>query len=524
MSAHSLDSNLQSFVESKLGYPLNGEQIEAVAAAITGGTLKISAGAGTGKTSTLLAVAWAFHHLRQQGQPLGELLYVAYNKAIQTEAEAKFTTPEGLVLAEARTAHSLAYKAIVRHPKSERGQRLRGKTMRGNEVAALFHMTPFHYQHDGERQELETWRVAILANESITRFCNSARREVSCRDIPRDIPVPLEQRDRLCNHILPYLQAMWADITNDNGVLPWKHDYYLKMWSLTDPKLNKVPLFDEAQDANPCIAHVIDIQDGQRIMVGDSAQAIYGWRGAVDAMANFNADHHVKLTRSYRFGQAVADQANRWLTQVKAEIRLTGFEQINSVVEVCEAPDTILCRSNAGCIEAAMSAQENGRKVAIVGGTREIESFCKSALRLMSGKPVEYGELAVFHTWQEVQEAVKNGEASDIGMLVRLVDQYGAGSILNVCEQSTKPEDADVRVSTAHKAKGLEWDSVRIHSDFKAPQEDENGERKLSLTEAMLIYVAVTRAKKHLDNSALAWLDDFEADLTTKTEDDEAGA
>ena len=41
-------------------------------------------------------------------------------------------------------------------------------------------------------------------------------------------------------------------------------------------------------------------------------------------------------------------------------------------------------------------------------------------------------------------------------------------------EERGRDEDtADLIVSTAHKAKGREWDSVRIANDFKAPQEDE---------------------------------------------------
>lgn len=73
-------------------------------------------------------------------------------------------------------------------------------------------------------------------------------------------------------------------------------------------------MFDEAQDANPVTAFVVQDQDSaQVIAVGDSCQAIYGWRGAIDALSEWPADGRLHLTQSFRFGPAVAAEANKWL-------------------------------------------------------------------------------------------------------------------------------------------------------------------------------------------------------------------
>ena len=64
------------------------------------------------------------------------------------------------------------------------------------------------------------------------------------------------------------------------------------MWALTEPKIDADFLFlDEAQDTNPVLEEVFAAQRGhaQLVMVGDSAQAIYGWRGARDVMTGFDA-------------------------------------------------------------------------------------------------------------------------------------------------------------------------------------------------------------------------------------------
>src|SRR5690606_13167694 len=71
-----------------------------------------------------------------------------------------------------------------------------------------------------------------------------------------------------------------------------------------------------------------------------------------------------------------------------------------------------------------------------------------------------------------------------------------------------EPLSLDVIVSTAHKAKGLEWDRVRIGDDFKGPKQDtETGELVMPDPEELrLAYVAVTRARRELDPGALAYV------------------
>ena len=69
-------------------------------------------------------------------------------------------------------------------------------------------------------------------------------------------------------------------------------------------------------------------------------------------------------------------------------------------------------------------------------------------------------------------------------------------------------------VSTAHKAKGREWPTVQIANDFPPPkdtdQHDDQGRpipEPVNDTDARLAYVAVTRARQHLDLGGLSWID-----------------
>jgi len=115
--------------------------------------------------------------------------------------------------------------------------------------------------------------------------------------------------------IVPWAERAWNDIRAVNGALPFRHDHYLKLWQLTRPRIGAdYMMFDEAQDANPVIVAVVQDQSGlQKVAVGDSCQAIYGWRGAIDALATWPATTRLHLSQSFRFGPAVAEEANKWL-------------------------------------------------------------------------------------------------------------------------------------------------------------------------------------------------------------------
>eukprot|EP00494_Astrolonche_serrata_P005727 UN05744 len=61
---------------------------------------------------------------------------------------------------------------------------------------------------------------------------------------------------------------------------------------------------------------------------------------------------------------------------------------------------------------------------------------------------------------------------------------------------------ATVLFTTVHKAKGLEWDIVRLAEDISSPSETDDVE------EVNILYVACTRAKKqlYLNRSVALWM------------------
>ena len=165
-------------------------------------------------------------------------------------------------------------------------------------------------------------------------------------------------------------------------------------------------------------------------MVGDSAQQIYGWRGAEDALERFDAKHKLTLSQSFRFGPAIADEANKWLDLLNAPLRLKGFEPIKSVITADNDASTVLCRTNASVVAEALHAQEEEKRVAIVGGTKEVRMFAEAARDLMRGEPTYHPELMGFKNWTEVQEYVNQEGGTDLKVFVNLIDNYGVETVM----------------------------------------------------------------------------------------------
>lgn len=500
---------------------------EAQRHAVLGGEhTKIIAYAGASKTTCLIYDAEALKGERGK--------YLAFNRNIAKQAGTEF--PKWV---SCQTTHSLAFHAVGKKYVNA-GRIIPDKDhrrLRTYEVASILDVKD---GYRGATAKVSRNGITYLAMQTVTRFCYSADKTISAKHVPFDrqwmtwSPTEREEVIALAVH---FATKAWRDIMKYDGVLSYEHDYYLKQFQLSEPHIDvDFLMIDEGQDTNPATLDIFVRQGGhaQLIMVGDSYQQIYAWRGAIDALETFDAPSVAYLTKSFRFGEAVAGEANKWLTLLGAPYPLVGFEMIDSQVGELADPRAVLCRTNAQVIAETLHYQEEGKKVYVQGGTADIKALAEAAQQLMSGQPVEHAELIGFENWDEVVEyAQGDASAKDLRIFVKLVAEYGIPKILNLASSTVSKEQyADVVTSTAHKAKGREWESVRIAPDFAEPEPDEHGETNLNEPELKLAYVAVTRAKMRLDVSALGWVDrwllmentkvtpDENAPLTTKVNDE----
>jgi len=470
------------------------EQQAARDAFAAGRDLALIAGAGAGKTSTLVLMGAA---TRRRG------LYMAYNKAAADDAARRFG---GNV--ECRTSHSLAFRAVgIRYE-----DRLRNSPRRpARETARLLGLAG---DLDVGSAQLTVAHQARLVMGMVTRFCRTADREVSARHLEHVNGLDPKAHDQLAAYLLPYATRAWEDVCSPDGVLKFDHEHYMKMWGLSRPALPAdFVLLDEAQDTNPVVEEVFLAQSAQRVCVGDPAQRIYAWRNARDVMTGFPAEH-LYLTESFRFGPAIAQQANRWLRHAGFELRLRGRGPADSRLAELDddGADAVLCRGNADAVHEVLRQLEQGVPVALVGGGRELRRLAEAATDLKAGRRTGHPELFLFTTWAEVQDyAETDPEAQSLRTIVNLIDGFGPDTIIDAVSRLSSEEAAKVVVSTAHKSKGREWEAVRIGGGFHAPPTDESGiQRPLRADEARLIYVAVTRARHVLDQGMLCWIDEYE--------------
>lgn len=469
-----------------------GEQERAREAFITGRDLAVIAGAGTGKTSTLMLMAAA---TPRRG------LYLAFNRATADDARRRFGSN-----VQCRTAHSLAFAAVGR----EYRDRLNSSARIPG--AATARILGIRYPLSVGQASIGEVHQARLVMGMVRRFCFSGDTEPVARHMEPVNGLTVEETNYLAGHLVRFAHRAWEDIRAPSGRLRFEHDHYLKIWALTKPTLpGDFVMLDEAQDTNPVLEEVFLAQSAQRVCVGDPAQQIYAWRAARDVMTGF-AGEHVELTRSFRFGPAIAEVANRWLEHAESRMRLVGAGPPGSRVTTVRAADAVLCRGNADVMKEVLGFLDAGAAVAITGGGTALLRIAEAALQLKAGKRTSHPELFLFPDWGAVQEYAENDAAAqDLKTLVSLVDAHGADTIISAVSRLAPEDSAEVTVSTAHKAKGREWDSVRIGPGFGPPQADDDSiPRKLSLEEARLIYVAVTRAKHRLDIAGLAWAEEYE--------------
>lgn len=460
------------------------EQVHAVDLARLGEPMAIEALAGAGKTSTLTLVAEALP---------GRGAYVAFNKKIVTDAQAKF--PASVACS---TAHSLAYRAV--------GYRYRGR-LNGHRVTArqaaealgLDLNTNVVFERGEQTVELSPERIAGLAMETVGAFCRTPDETIGLRHVPfvvgLDDPNEWDNNRRLANRILPLADQIWADLRDpDWGRFRFEHNHYLKLWQLDGPRIPAdYILFDEAQDANPLMMAIVEAQEhAQRIWVGDSNQSIYEWNGAIDALGQVKVVNRAQLTQSFRFGPEIAEQANIVLDRLDAGVHVVGAGRPGKV-EPIESPDVWLGRTNAAVIGRALLEMERGRRVCVQGGTKDVIWFAESAQALMAGGKASHPDLACFTNWDQVLRYASEDQGTDLKTMVGIIESFGVEAILQGLGRAVDARDADVTVSTAHKSKGAEWATVGLLPDF--PNENP------SPPELRLLYVALTRAMVGLDRT-----------------------
>ncbi|MDX9668680.1 UvrD-helicase domain-containing protein [Pseudomonas sp. P8_250] len=485
-----------------MSFKQTGEQTHAVELLSNNRVVKLEAGAGCTKTTTLTLMAEA------NKVPS---IYMAFNKKMAEEAATKF--PKGWVTC--KTTHSVAHSVFGRdlqHKLKRPEGAYQNVCGTGSEIARFYKIRAEYFCDDDEKL-ITAAGLGVAVKETVARFESSADeligpKHVSFGPAKRQLNDPTFNRTRYEHTVLAYAAMLWKERINVNSKILATHDTYLKLYQLSKPDLSQYAILylDEMQDSSDCVIDIVQRQLNSKIVVvGDDAQAIYGWRGAVSAMQKFGGVVG-QLTTSFRFGPAVAAEARMVLSlRCDGGMDLKGWDQKQSDVydylppELDSAHRCILYRTNAALIQDGVDFILRGRKVALEIDTRDYIAMMNSvvALRYSDMKNVKHEEVVPYPSWKSLMEELEH-IGGDIARIARVVAEDQHEKVLRALENYRKPATPDLTLTTAHKAKGREFEIVQLADDFPDVL-DKTGEWiGLEDTEANLLYVGLTRAMKVL--------------------------
>lgn len=456
-------------------------------------TLLITAFAGAAKTTTLELIA--------QSLPQRRFLYLAFNKAIVEEAKKRF--PKNVTI---KTTHSLAYQYTAVDKK------LRHSNYRAAEIAEMFHIE---------------YKVAEHVLSVFDFFCNSAVESFG------QIAVDTSITD-LAESLYTGMREGRHEIT---------HSYYLKEFQLKLVSGLKVRqnfdycLLDEAQDTNPVTLSIFNHLSGKKIKVGDRHQAIYGFRGAINAMGGNNPKAvpgtiRMNLTTTFRCKPHIVDHANWILETLKGEqakIVSGNKTQANITTQAC------ITRTNSAMIEFIDDLDNFNL-------TRSPDLIFDCLMSLLNwkyglvsniSKPFKF--LTMFNSMGAINEYVELTDDQELKQGLKLLEKYDNETWADsgfrngdkirqlyqkACDNHLRNGQSLTTLTTAHSAKGLEFDKVVLGEDFPdmvqvmakliqkniiaKPEDFLKGQKQELVSareEANLYYVAVTRAKYELQDN-----------------------
>jgi superfamily I DNA/RNA helicase len=231
-------------------------------------------------------------------------------------------------------------------------------------------------------------------------------------------------------------------------------------------------------------------------------------------MAKVDCDT-LRLTQSFRFGDNIADVANQFLTRF--------LEEKTPIIGTAQSDEPnpkrcVICRTNAGLFNEAISAVRQNQRFSIVGEQRFqwLLNDVLDIFHIFSNRPSSVVN-PMFKRYRSIVDLEENALQTldyELQGKCRIVTthQHDIPEHVRKIRLSTIDKaSADICLVTGHQAKGLEWDHVTLSSDFpslqtpggkskrvqlKADRDDENF---ISREEINLYYVACTRAKRELE-------------------------
>lgn len=457
------------------------------------GNAVVKAVAGSGKTTTLVEA--------MRRVPAGiSKIFLAFNKAIATELGSRGVN--------ARTFHSLCFGPVTKA--------LGIKTVNTDKVRNII---------DARMSEEEAKMYGPFVSKLVGLGKNAGigclieDTEQNWNDLAQHHDMELESDYADYGKALRYASSVLQVSNASKTELDFDDLLYLAVKNgIPLPRFGFV-VVDEGQDTNAiqrAVIRKIMGPDSRLMVIGDDAQAIYGFRGAdSDSLDLIKAEFdavELPLSVTYRCPEAVVAHARQWVDHIQAapdapkgSVTSLGADW---KPKQFKANDLVVCRTTAPVVSLAFTLMQNRIPVRIMG--KDIGNGMKSLIKRMNCNSIDnlIQRLEVY-TAREVEKArAKKQEqkmeaiadkTACIMFLIRSLKETkrNVDGLYAVIDQLfSDPKDA-VILSTIHKSKGLEAERVYWLNSSKQPAQwaRQEWQRKQEIN---LMYVATTRAKKEL--------------------------
>lgn len=465
--------------------------------------LKVRAFAGTGKSTVLKGYA------ERRSKATG--LNISFNRSIKEEAVRNFPKNVKCV-----TSHGLAYAkfgVLLKH-------KLTGYSDWKEVYSSAKINKPFGDNNIYNRMYI------ILLTEAVNLFTNTSSETITKKHFISEAFRYISKNKSLAVHLpkeedmINDAKKLWFAMIDPNNVsVRATHDVYLKQYQLSDPILKyDYILLDEAQDSNPALLDIFNKQKCDKILVGDQYQSIYGFRNAIDAMNQVDADETLDLTCSFRFGRQVADFANSVLALRGETKQLIGMKDEDLVYYGNplrnKGPMAYIARYNSSLLRDAIEfiKMSNGNMF-FAGGFASLKPNLLIDLYNLKYREGYISDpmVATFKSYEEFKQVIEETNDIEWAGRYRLVEEYDR-KLPSLIESIKRKETLNMSLaekiySTAHKSKGLEFDHVILAGDYYSSPMDEGVvpeklyDQKIDPVneELHVFYVASTRAKKTLN-------------------------
>jgi len=444
----------------------------------------------SGKTSVLIAIAKAINPSNG--------IYLAYNKAIATEASRKF--PKTIAC---KTTHSLAYQNTIKQNKLKVGW--------------------FNWKSIKESLPYE---IRLIIIDLLDEFCLS--KYETFEEFKTD---KLIENTNLNKRILDLTKEYFIKMIT--GKIDITHAAYLKLYHLN--LVNNITIhnefdllmLDESGDINEVTLEIFKILPAKRkVMVGDENQNIYTFNNTINGFKVLKDEGvQLNMTRSFRCAPAIAERIEMFCQKhIDKNFQFKGTEPEDDIIRSI----AYITRNNSELVGQIIRLNESNTPYNL---TRPAQSIFELLLILITLKP--NGKI-FSKEWKYLQDDANEWDNSDYlkneykTLRSYIVSLYGEepaiSSALNIlsehdndiifeafelAKQHEKEKNHMYTLCTSHSSKGLEFDEVIIGNDLNNSIERITENKKpyeydeKDIEAMMLAYVATSRAIKKLTSASL---------------------